>query len=352
MKGDYTLIVPALDRTGPVSVAVDIGIAAREAGWRVRLLYLSPVVPRDDLGFADEVRQFRYTDLWRLSGIVHTHCLRPDLLGLVLTWNRRVTLVTTLHNFFLFDVGFDKPRIYVQAAWQVWQLALRGFDHVICISEAMRRYYRRCLPGQSLQMAYNFRVKATAFPADPAALAWIESRRGTGDIVLSFVGSLSQRKNILGLVAAIADAPMLSLIICGQGPLLEELEALLQSRALQDRVRLEGQVLSPSSITRHTDALILPSHAEGFPLAVLEAASVGVPALMSNITVHRELAVLGFGQTFDHRCFSDLVQKAHALKLSTSVPSEELISLWSSAFTPQVGFARYEALITSSKNTY
>ncbi len=349
-KGHYTLIVPALDRTGPVSVAVDIGIAARDKGWQVRLLYLTPVVPRDDLGFANEVRQFRFSDLWRLRGVVHTHCLRPDLLGLALTWNRQVTLVTTLHNFFLFDVGFDKPRRYVDVAWQVWKRSLQSFDVVVCISEAMRRYYSRCLHEQPLQMAYNFRAKQPALPADPATLAWIQSRRACGDVVLVFVGALSERKNIRGLVTSLAAAPSLSLIVCGRGPLCVELQAIVLSRGLQKRVRLEGQVLSPTSITRHADALVLPSYAEGFPLAVLEAASVGVPALMSNITVHRELAGLGFGLTFDHRRFTDLVQIAQALRLNTPTPSTDLIALWSREFTPEAGFARYEKLIAEARN--
>jgi glycosyltransferase involved in cell wall biosynthesis len=352
LKGDYTLIVPALDRTGPVSVAIDIGIAARDAGWRVRLLYLTPVLQRDDLRFTHEVRQFRYTDLWRLRGVVHTHCLRPDLLGLALTWNRQITLVTTLHNFFLFDIGFDKPYHHVQAAWQLWQRALRGFDVVVCISEAMRRYYRRCLPDQPLQMAYNFRAEQPALQVDSATLEWIQNRRASGDMVLSFVGALSERKNIRGLVTALAGEPSLSLIVCGRGPLREELQAIVQRCGLKDRVRMEGQVLSPSSITRHTDALVLPSHAEGFPLAVLEAASVGIPALLSNIAVHRELACLGFGHTFDHRRFSDLAQAAQMLRLSIPAPSTALIELWSREYTPTAGFARYEKLIADTKHAF
>jgi glycosyltransferase involved in cell wall biosynthesis len=349
LKGDYTLIVPALDRTGPVNVAVDIGMAAREAGWRVRLLFLTAVSPRGDLDFAHEVRQLRFADFWRLRGVVHTHCLRPDLLGFAFSLNRKVTLVTTLHNFFLIDVSFDKPRLYVLAAWQLWRQALRTFDQVVCISESMRRYYRRCLPDQTMNVAYNFRTKPLGIPLDSAAFDWIQRRRSCGDIVLSFVGSLSQRKNILGLVSALAEVRLLSLVICGQGPLREELEEIVRHRGLQDRVRLEGQVVSPSSIVRHTDALVLPSYAEGFPLAVLEAASVGVPALMSNIAVHRELARLGFGQTFDHRGFTDLATNAATLAFSTPAPSSALISLWSDKFTPQVGFSRYEKLILESK---
>lgn len=349
MKGDYTLIVPALDRTAPVSVAVDIGTAAHQAGWRVRFLFLTEVIARDDLGFAFEVRQFQYSDFWRLHGVVHTHCLRPDLLGLILTWNRQVTLVTTLHNVFLVDLGFSKNRFLVQAAWQVWKRALRGFDRVICISEAMRRQYLRRLACQPLYVARNFRAAPQEIPADPETIAWIENRRISGDIVLSFVGSLSRLKNILGLVTALKDAPSLSLIVCGQGALLGELEAIVRSYSLQGRVRFEGQVSSPTRVVRLTDVLVLPSYTEGFPLVVLEAASVGVPALMSNIAVHRELAGLGFGQTFDHRCFSDLVQKAQALRLSTPAPSAALISLWSNDFTPQAGFARYEKLISEAR---
>lgn len=342
--------MPALDRTGPVNVAVDIGMAATEAGWRVRLLYLTEIIPRSDLGFAHEVRKFQYADLWRLRGVVHTHCLRPDLLGLVLSRNRNVTLVSTLHNFFLFDAGFNKPRHLVYAAWQVWRRSLRGFDLVICISEAMRRYYRRSLPGQQLQMAYNFRAEQPLMPVNSETLAWIESRRAAGDMVLSFVGALSVRKNIIALVAALGKAPSLSLIVCGQGPLRSELEAIVENGSMHDRLRLEGQVMSPSSVIRYTDALVLPSHAEGFPLAVLEAASVGVPALLSNIAVHRELADLGFGHTFDHRCFSDFVQVAQTLRQTTSAPSDALIELWSREFSPKMGFARYEKLIADANS--
>lgn len=349
MKGDYTLIVPALDRTGPVNVAVDIGSAASAAGWKVRMLYLTQVTPRDDLGFATEVRKFHASDFWRLRGVVHTHCLRPDLLGLALTWNRKITLVTTVHNFFLLDLGFSKKRYLVEAAWQVWKRSLRGFDLVVCISQAMRQYYLQRLPGVPLQVAYNFRARSSEQPSNPATLAWIEHRKAAGDVVLSFVGSLSELKNIHELVKALSDTRSLSLVICGQGPLRETLEALVRSHALHDRVRLEGQVASPTTVIRHTDALVLPSHTEGFPLVVIEAASVGVPSLLSDIPVHRELSLLGFGRTFDHLRFSDLEGAAHAMRLSNPAPSYALMELWTTRFTPTAGFERYEALIDSSE---
>lgn len=348
MRGLYTLVVPALDRTGPVNVAVDIGRAACAAGWQVRMLHLGGTATRDDLGFATEVRSWRKSDLWRLRGVVHTHCLRPDLMGWLLSWNRRITLMTTVHNFFLFDVGFDKPKLYVRVAWLLWKRALARYDHVVCICEAMRRYYRRALPGQPLSMAYNFRAAPEIAVADPSVLAWIEARKRAGLTVLVFVGSLSDRKNITGLVAALADAQSLALVVCGQGPLLESLDAMLRERSLADRVLLAGQVMSPASIIRHGHALVLPSFAEGFPLAVIEAAAVGIPSLLSNIAVHRELAELGFGRVFDHRCFKDLETASLSLVAHLPAPSATMQRLWASRFTPEAGFARYEALLDAS----
>lgn len=92
-------------------------------------------------------------------------------------------------------------------------------------------------------MVYNFRAQPSDLLANPASLEWISSRKAAGDVVLSFVGSLSERKNIHGLVSALAEAPSLSLVLCGQGPLSESLEAFVRSNALEDRVRFEGQVL-------------------------------------------------------------------------------------------------------------
>lgn len=345
MKSEYNLIVPSLERTGPVNVAVDIGKAASKAGWKVRIIYLSGSCARDDLDFAAEVSRFCISDFWTLRGVVHTHCLRPDLLGFVFCLNKKIKLVTTIHIFFFDDLAFIHNSIYIRFAWELWKRALQRFHLVVCISNAMREYYIQLLPDQLFQVVYNFRSLPRLPDENAEAVKWITKRKASSNIVLSFVGVLSERKNIYELIEVLPNNKNISLVICGDGPLLETINELVELYNLNDRVRFEGLVSSPAGIVRLTDGLILPSHAEGFPLVVIEAASVGVGSLLSDIPVHRELVKIGFGYTFDHNEFSDLEKVAETLCQSYPVPSNELIELWATKFTPDAGFKSYENLI-------
>lgn len=338
----YNVIVPALDRTGPVNVAMDLAEAAFDAGWCVTVLYLSDCSAVGYTGRRFPVRKFSFWDIWRLRGVVHTHCLRPDLLGALLSSRRQVNLVTTLHNFFLPDLLLQRPRWLALIAWHLWKRAITRFDWVFCISQAMIRYYRKTIPNQKMLLAYNFRGACASEEVASEVIDWINQRRTFGDTVISFAGSISKRKNICNFVRALEKIEQVSLVICGDGPDRRTLSMLVHELGLSHRVLCLGHVSSPSSIIAKTDALALPSLAEGFPLVVIEAASVGVPSLMSNIAVHRELAALGFGVNFDHRRFFDLEVAIGQIRALRSLSPDCLIQLWQRRFTPTVGFSAYE----------
>ncbi|RTL22455.1 MAG: glycosyltransferase [Burkholderiales bacterium] len=349
----YNLLVPRFDRTGPCNVAVDIGREAKRRGYSVRMLALSGGNTRDDLDEFDEVRLFRWRDLVSLRGVLHTHCLRPDLIGGLVALMGRCQVVTTLHNYFLIDLGFDHRRWQVAISWQLWRRAVAAMDHAVCISHAMQRYYRRKLPGATLSTAYNFRA-----PPEPAGQApradmaarftpWIEEQRRRGRRVLAFVGGIHRRKNVLGLMAALATREDVALVFCGDGNQIEELRAGIVRQRCEERMLVLGAIARPDLVLAEVDALVLPSFAEGMPLVVLEAARLDKPALMSNIAVHREMAALGLGTTFDHRRFRDLDQ---ALGTVTPCGSRQgaVRRIWDAEFTPEVGFARYEHLLGNS----
>ena len=82
-----------------------------------------------------------------------------------------------------------------------------------------------------------------------------------------------------------------SLIIIGAGPLEKNLKNLVNKLNLADRVEFTG-LLNRDNVyerVRGFDAFIVSSLYEGFCNAMVEAAAIGVPLIVSNITTLREV---------------------------------------------------------------
>ena len=343
----YNIIIPSIDLTGPVNVALDLGQAAFKCGYEVRVYYLSSIKVQRDLSFAKTVSKFVASDFIKMEGVVHTHCLRPDLLSFVLRINRKIFLITTIHNYFLIDIGFQKSKFKTHLSWLFWKLSLKNFDQVICISESMRNYYRSLSININFELIYNFRSKPDISTClSKSDRSWLDYQVNGGKKVLTFVGSVSKRKNFKSLYEFIARSPRFCLLVCGEGELYDDYLASHNSENLQSNVRFLGHVANPSGVMKHSDALVLPSFAEGFPLVVLEAASVGVPTLLSDIPVHNELVELRLGMVFDHVSFDDF-EDAFDICQSEYYLSERLKSVWAQKFTPEVGFQKYESLFAA-----
>jgi len=82
-------------------------------------------------------------------------------------------------------------------------------------------------------------------------------------------------------------------VLIGDGPLRGELQARIDHHGLGDRVALEGQ-LTPDRIRReldNADVFVLPSLWEGMPVSVMEAMSMAVPVVGTDVPGIRELVV-------------------------------------------------------------
>lgn len=102
-----------------------------------------------------------------------------------------------------------------------------------------------------------------------------------------FVGRLVDGKRPQDAIAAIGrvreEYPEVRLYLCGDGAMREELEEQVANEGLEDAVRFLGQLPYDEMPTlyRGSDALVLPSRAEGLPRTVLEAMACNVPVVCS-----------------------------------------------------------------------
>jgi glycosyltransferase involved in cell wall biosynthesis len=79
----------------------------------------------------------------------------------------------------------------------------------------------------------------------------------------------------------------------GEGPDSEHLSKLAALFGLSDRVTFAGFVSDLSSIWTSNHLLLLPSHGEGLPLAVLEAMMFGRPIVATDVGGNAEIVVEG-----------------------------------------------------------
>ncbi len=130
-----------------------------------------------------------------------------------------------------------------------------------------------------------------------ASVRAVRSRLGVkldGSMLL-FVGDLTPAKGVPELVSAWRRLRKrrtdVSLCLVGEGPLREGLQAELAREIEDGDCRLPGRV--PQSDLplwyRSADVLVLPSHSEGAPVAVMEALACGLPVVATEVGGSGEL---------------------------------------------------------------
>ena len=103
--------------------------------------------------------------------------------------------------------------------------------------------------------------------------------------VLLSVGDLNKNKNhraVLDALAGLEDRN-LHYVVCGRGPLKEELEAFAREKGLADRVRFVGYRNDIPAFYAMADVFVFPSFREGLSVSVMEAMASGLPIVCSRI---------------------------------------------------------------------
>lgn len=134
--------------------------------------------------------------------------------------------------------------------------------------------------------------------AEPGAdRAWLAATHGVPETVpIAFAaGRLAPVKGYPVLIDALPDAPEWHVVIAGDGPERDALEARSHALGVADRLHLLGRVPGPVawSLMRCADAYVQPSRAEGLSLALLEAFAMGAVVAASPIPPNREVVAPG-----------------------------------------------------------
>ena len=228
--------------------------------------------------------------------VVHTHSSKAGAIGRVAARLARVPVVVhTVHGWsFRLDGGSLSDR----AAVIVERLLARLTTAIIVVSDVDRSAglsHRIGAPGQYHLIRSG--VQLDRFMEVASERAATEGHSASRAPVVGYVGRLAPQKDPATLIRAIAllrdRGVEARLEIVGDGVLRPDLEGLVESLGLQDRVTFLGVRRDVSVLMAGFDVFALPSLWEGLPRTLIEAIAAGVPVVATAVNGVPEVVVDG-----------------------------------------------------------
>lgn len=183
-------------------------------------------------------------------------------------WNRAAVLTRVLNRA---TVGMDSGLFVVSPA------ARRA------LPRSLRQGARVVVHGVDLvQSEAESHDRASTRPSVRHELGLAED-----EVLALTVANLRSEKGLDVLVDAArlvreAGAPV-RFAVAGSGPLQEDLQAAVVEAGIEDRFTLLGQRLDTLRLMVGSDLFVLPSRQEGMPVALMEAMSVGLPVVATEV---------------------------------------------------------------------
>jgi glycosyltransferase involved in cell wall biosynthesis len=155
----------------------------------------------------------------------------------------------------------------------------------------MKREYSRYPAGYRSRMkhvAHGFDDKSLDIPK-PVARQLFDLPRDA--VLLGCAARLHPNKRLDAAIRLLARQPSWHLALAGQGPDQERLRLMADQLKLADRVHFIGEI-APQRVGEFLaclDVFVFPSQAETFGLAAVEAANAGIPCVVTDLPVLREV---------------------------------------------------------------
>jgi glycosyltransferase involved in cell wall biosynthesis len=277
------------DEVWVVSLDEETDRRFRAAGariWRAPL-WLRPINPLDAVPLA-ALAWF----CWRQRfDLVATHTSKGGFLGRLAARIAGVPAIVHHAHGFAFHKVLSAP---VHRAFVVLEkVAAHCGDLIISVNKQHRDDAIR------LQVAPPEQIVAIHNGVDVHAAAEGKRERGRKalgipeeSLVVGSVGRLAEQKGFIYLIRAMKQVletvPDAVLVLCGDGPLREELEREATSLGIAGNVRFTGFRRDIPDILAAMDVFALPSLWEGLSISLLEAIAAGKAIVATDIDANRE----------------------------------------------------------------
>lgn len=291
--GRRILVVTATDRRRGAEVFTErLGEGLEGRGWVVDMASLTKSgdarrVPIESLTDVDSSRPGRLNGRIAQALNQRIRAFQPDLVlangGSTLRYAALATLRTEPPMVY---IAIGEPDYWIRSgpARIANRWMLRRATRVFAVCEATARQLRALEPS----LAGKVDVTYTGVPDE-----MFRSRSGgdIGPMRVVMLGSLSEEKDPLLALKSVAAVPHAVIRFVGAGPLMDQVRSEAEKLGVGERVEMIGAVDDVAPQLGWANVLLLTSHTEGLPAAILEAGASSVPAVAVDVGGVREAIV-------------------------------------------------------------
>lgn len=282
-KAKILYILPSLKNSGPVNMCLSL-IKNLAPLYKITVYSLKDGGLKSEFERYCDVKVFTFHSFINLvsdvSGkkynIVHTHCLVPDVISALLPGGP--PRITTIHNYYDIDYIYSKGSFIGRLMGWLNRFAVKRSLKIAC-SESVRNYCGAFFSTPVFFVRNGIESESQI----------ILSKCSSGLVHFYTLGVLNERKNteqVLRVFNKWSIDKNAILHVIGDGPDKLRLQQDFNSNM---KIIFHGSLEKPSLLVKDYNCMITASKAEGFPLASLEALSLGNAIIASNISPHNEI---------------------------------------------------------------
>jgi glycosyltransferase involved in cell wall biosynthesis len=234
-------------------------------------------VPKGRLAFFPMLRRLRAALAGESRTVVHSHGYKPDIMLAALGVPPRLPCFATCHTWY-------SETVKLKALEFLDKRAVRRFDHVVAVSEEIRRDLQESGTPIDRVSKIDNGISIPMLKADTRDAIRAEWKVSPREKLIVQIGRLAKSKRNALLLKAVVELPRdVKVALVGDGEERTALFDYARSAGIDDRVIFPGYRRDAAAIMAAADVLAITSNKEGLPIVVLEAMAVGCPIVATAV---------------------------------------------------------------------
>ena len=235
--------------------------------------------------------------------LIHVHSRVPAWIAWIVSSRKKIKWLMTAHAMYSLNAGI---------------IPLKHADGVICVSEAVKNHLAGRISDLNTVIPNGIKIPDK------------KNSQPQNNIFLS-VGRLTRLKCIDVALKALAQLKNYEwqYNIIGDGPQLNELKNLADELKISDRVKFHGAQNKNyvENLMLNSSCLLFPSNSEGMGLVVLEALSVGLPVIASDLEALRSISRGNLIEPENISKWKTAIENFILNRVSSDLDSKNIISI-------------------------